>query len=225
MLEFRDVSFGYAGHTVLQGVTLELEAGGFYFLTGPSGAGKTTFLRLCTLEARPQEGQMQVFGEDPTALSRDQIAALRRRMGTVHQDCQFLDHLSVRRNLSFPLEIAGRHRPENAKDIEEVLSWIDLADRADARPPELSGGERQRAALARAVILSPEILIADEPTGNIDREMGYRIIRLLAELNRLGRTVLVATHDLDLIRAAKAEGPARVLRLSGGTVHRAEVEL
>ncbi|MEM9228319.1 MAG: ATP-binding cassette domain-containing protein [Pseudomonadota bacterium] len=224
MLEFEDVSYGYVGRTVLDRVTLALEPGGFYVLTGPSGAGKTTFLRLCTLEALPQSGRMSVFGEDPASLDRNATAALRRRMGTVHQDCQFLDHLSVRRNIAFPLEIAGRHRPQHASDVDDVLGWVDLEDRADALPPQLSGGERQRAALARAVMLSPEVLIADEPTGNIDRDMAHRIIRLLAELNRLGRSVLIATHDMDLIRAAKSEVPARILRLSAGVIHQAEVD-
>lgn len=225
VISFNDASFGYDGHIVLSGVTLELERGAFYFLTGPSGSGKTTFLRLCTLDALPGSGQALFFGTEASSLDRDGVAAIRQRMGVVHQDCQFLDHLDIRRNIALPLEIAGRRRPEHEADIDDLLSWVDLAHRASALPPELSGGERQRAALARAVMLSPDILIADEPTGNIDRDMGARVLSLLVELNRLGRTILVATHDIDLIRSAKTQVAARVLRLAGGRIGLAGSEL
>ena len=225
MISFEDASFGYRDQPVLRQVTVTLEPGGFYFLTGPSGAGKTTFLRLCTLAARPGAGRVSVFGEDSATLDRDQVAVMRRKIGVVDQDCRFLDHLDVRRNISLPLEIAGRHHPAHEADIDDLISWVDLAHRATARPPELSGGERQRAALARAVMLSPEMLVADEPTGNIDREMAERILTLLIELNRLGRTIVIGTHDLDLIRFAKREITARVLRLSDGRVLAAGAEL
>ncbi|MHA3976390.1 cell division ATP-binding protein FtsE [Halovulum sp. GXIMD14794] len=225
MIAFDKASFGYDDHPVLEGVSLTLDAGGFYFLTGPSGSGKTTFLNLCSLGLLPQEGRVSFFGEDAATLDRDAIALMRRRMGMVHQDCQFIDHLSVRRNIALPLEIAGRRTPAADRDIEDLMGWVALKHRAGAYPPELSGGERQRAALARAVMLSPDLLIADEPTGNVDREMGVKILNLLIELNRLGRTVLVATHDLDLIRTAKREVSARVLRLAEGNIRLAGSEL
>lgn len=218
MIAFEEASYGYPGHPVLSEITLAIETGGFYFLTGPSGSGKTTFLRLCSLAARPDEGRAVFFGEDAAALDRDAVARMRRRLGMVHQDCQFIDHLSVRRNISLPLEIAGAQTSAHEADIDDLLDWVALTHRAEALPPELSGGERQRAALARAVMLSPDMLIADEPTGNIDREMGAKILTLLIELNRLGRTVLIATHDLDLIRAAKRDVSARVLRLHDGKI-------
>lgn len=221
VIEFRNACFGYGDYSVLTDVTLTLEAGRFYVLSGPSGAGKTTFLRLCTLEALPDSGEVLFFGDAAQAIDRDGVALLRRRMGMVHQDCKFLDHLPVRRNIALPLEIAGRSGPAQEADIHDLLAWVELTDRAEALPPELSGGERQRAALARAVMLSPDILIADEPTGNIDRDMALRILSLLVELNRLGRTILIATHDLELIRAAKAQVPTTMLRLSGGTIAQA----
>lgn len=225
MITFEDMTFGYGEEAILRGVSQKLESGAFYFLTGPSGAGKTTFLRLCSLTARPQSGQATYFGEAADTLSRDRVAELRQRMGLVHQDCRFLDHLSVRQNVALPLEVAGRRKAEHDSDIDDLLGWVGLAEHANALPPTLSGGERQRAALARAVILSPDILIADEPTGNIDREMGQRVLSLLIELNRLGRTILVATHDLDLIRSARADVSARILRLSGGKIQQAGADL
>ncbi|NNU79648.1 ATP-binding cassette domain-containing protein [Halovulum dunhuangense] len=225
MISFEKASFAYGDRPVLTGVTQTLEPGGFYFLTGPSGSGKTTFLKLCTLAEIPQSGSARYFGEEAGTLDREGIARMRQRMGVVHQDCQFLDHLPLRRNIALPLELAGRRKPEHEGDIDDLMAWVGLSDRAEALPPELSGGERQRAALARAVILSPDILIADEPTGNIDKDMGRRILALLIELNRLGRTVLIATHDLELIRAAKAEISARVLRIAGGCITQAGAEL
>lgn len=225
MIAFENVRFGYDSRPVLSDLSVRLDEGGFYFLTGPSGSGKTTFLRLCTLQALPDKGRITLFGQDARELDRDSVARMRRRIGIVHQDCQFLDHLDIRRNIGLPLEVAGRTRPEHDRDIDDLLSWIGLAHRADARPPQISGGERQRAALARAVMLSPDILLADEPTGNIDQETGDRLLGLLIELNRLGRTVLIATHDLDLIRSAKSETAVRVLRLTGGGMIKAGADL
>jgi cell division transport system ATP-binding protein len=146
-------------------------------------------------------------------MPRDAIARLRRRVGVVHQDCQFLDHLPLAENIALPLTVAGRDPGEGAQDLAELMTWVGLEGHLAALPPQLSGGERQRAALARAVVMSPEMVIADEPTGNLDWEMSLRLLTLLTELNRMGKTVLVATHDMNLIRAAKAQTQARVLRI------------
>ena len=153
------------------------------------------------------------------------MARSRRRIGVVHQDCQFLDHLPLDENLALPLSVAGRDVAAEAQNLQELMGWVGLAARARALPPQLSGGERQRAALARAVIMDPDIILADEPTGNVDWEMSLRLLRLLVELNRMGKAVLVATHDLNLIRAAKAQVAARVLRISGGTLTLAGADL
>jgi cell division transport system ATP-binding protein len=170
-------------------------------------------------------GQVSIFGEDAAALDRDRIALTRQRIGVVHQDCEFLDHLSVRENIALPLTVAGRDTAAQEANLNELIAWVGLAARADARPPELSGGERQRAALARAIIMDPDLILADEPTGNVDWEMSLRLLQLLTELNRMGKTVLIATHDLALIRAAKAQVQARVLRLAGGRLSAAGADL
>jgi cell division transport system ATP-binding protein len=224
VIDFEGVSFAYRDSQVLDNVTVSLEPGAFHVLTGPSGAGKTTFLNLCRLALRPGSGRLRVFGEDAAGLDRDRVAETRRRIGVMDQDCRFLDHLSLRENVLLPLKLAGRMSAAAEADVDDLLAWTGLAARAGARPPELSGGERQRGALARAVILSPDIVLADEPTGNIDRDMGQRVLDLLVGLNRLGRTVLVATHDLELIRRARAEVGLRLLRLSDRAVRVAGAE-
>lgn len=220
----QDVSFGYhVGSELLMGMTLSLQPGMFHFLTGPSGSGKTTLLRLCYADLLPSSGQLKVFDQDVTELGRDEIAMLRRRVGVVHQDTQFLDHLPVAENVALPLSVAGQGVDIDA--MRDLLGWVQLAAQARSYPPSLSGGERQRAALARAVILSPDVVLADEPTGNLDWEMSMRLMQLLIELNKSGKTVLVATHDLNLIRATKAQVSARVLRIAGGTLHLAGADL
>lgn len=223
VIEFRDVAHGYGGGRLLAGVTLALPPGSFHFLTGPSGAGKSTFLKLCYGELSPVAGRVALFGQALAGMGRDDIARLRRRIGVVHQDCQFLDHLPLAENVALPLTVSGR--AVNPNELDELLAWVGLSDQAAALPPSLSGGERQRAALARAVIMSPEVLLADEPTGNLDWEMSLRLLTLLVELNRMGTAILVATHDMNLIRAAKAQVPARVLRIRGGQVQMAGAEL
>jgi cell division transport system ATP-binding protein len=225
VIELQNVAYRYSGDAILSDVSLQLAAGSFHFLTGPSGAGKSTFINLCHGALRATSGQVTVFGKDVATLRGDQVAALRRRMGIVHQDCRFLDHLSVAENIALPLRAAGRDFEAAREDLTELLSWVGLTHRAEALPPELSGGERQRAALARSVIMSPDIIIADEPTGNIDWEMSQRLLRLLVELNRMGKTVLVATHDLSLIRAAKTQVQARVLRIANKGVQLAGADL
>lgn len=225
MIAFRQAGFRYETEDILSGLDFEIKPGTFLFLTGPSGAGKTTLLRLCYLSLRPTSGAMTAFGTDVAEADRDTVAGFRQRIGVVHQDCQFLDHLSVAENIALPLRVAGRYTKNSAADLRDLLEWVDLFDRAEALPPQLSGGEKQRAALARAVINSPEILIADEPTGNVDWDMAMRLLNLMIELNRMGRTVLVATHDLNLIRAAKSRVPVRVMRLKQGKLTKAEVDL
>src|SRR5690606_8106140 len=204
-------------------MTLSLPPGSFHFLTGPSGAGKSTFLKLCYGELSPVAGRISVFGQTIAGMSRDDIARLRRRIGVVHQDCQFLDHLPLAENVALPLTVSNR--AANPTELDELLAWVGLSGQAASLPPSLSGGERQRAALARAVITSPELLLADEPTGNLDWEMSLRLLTLLVELNRMGTAILVATHDMNLIRAAKAQVSARVLRIRGGQVQVAGAEL
>ncbi|WP_166416867.1 cell division ATP-binding protein FtsE [Cochlodiniinecator piscidefendens] len=214
MIELENVAYSYSGGELLSGISLKLAPGSFHFLTGPSGAGKSTFLKLCYLELSATAGQTRVFGENTRNMTRDDIARHRRRIGVVHQDCQFLDHLSIAENVALPLTVAGRDVGAEAQNLHELLSWVGLEHQADALPPELSGGERQRAALARAVIMSPDVILADEPTGNVDWEMSQRLLQLLVELNRMGKTVMIATHDLSLIRAAKSQVNARVLRIA-----------
>lgn len=223
MIRLANVSHDYGGRALLNGIDLHIAPGAFHFLTGPSGAGKSTLLKLCYGDLRPRSGQIELFGQDCARLSRDALADTRRRIGMIHQDCQFLDHLTLSENVALPFLATGRPVPEN--DLHELLSWVGLERQADALPPTLSGGERQRAALARAVIMSPEVVLADEPTGNIDWEMSQRLFALLVELNRMGTAVLIATHDLTLIRTAKSQVAARVLRIADNTLQLAGADL
>ncbi|WP_372570852.1 cell division ATP-binding protein FtsE [Ruegeria jejuensis] len=225
MIELENVGYSYGGGELLSDVSVSLAPGSFHFLTGPSGAGKTTLLKLCYGALLPTAGRVQVFDRDMSALDRDDLALLRRRVGVVHQDCRFLDHLPLSENIALPLVVSGRGQAGEQDNLKELMSWVGLSSRADALPPELSGGERQRAALARAVIMSPDVVLADEPTGNVDWEMSQRLLHLLVELNRMGKTVLIATHDLSLIRAAKSQVQARVLRISNKGLQLAGADL
>jgi len=213
MVRFENVGMRYgAGPEVLRDVTFVLEAGSFTFLTGLSGAGKTTLLKLIYLAEPPSRGLITLFGRDLATARRAALPALRRRIGVVFQDFRLLDHLSAFDNVALPLRLAGKRVSDYAHDVEELLSWVGLGDRMNSVPPTLSGGEQQRVAIARAVVARPDLLIADEPTGNVDPEMGARLIRLFGELNRLGTTVLIATHDRALIETARA----REMRLVDG---------
>ena len=225
VIELDNVAYNYGGGELLSEVSLKLQPGSFHFLTGPSGSGKTTLLKLCYGALLPTAGHVRLFDHDVTGLERDDIADMRRRVGVVHQDCQFLDHLSVSDNIALPLMVAGYDLLAEAANLKELTGWVGLQHRAKALPPELSGGERQRAALARAVIMSPDVLLADEPTGNIDWEMSQRLMTLLLELNRMGKTIMIATHDLALIRSVKTQVQARVLRISNRRVQLAGADL
>jgi cell division transport system ATP-binding protein len=225
VIEFDEACLSYGSRVILRDVTLTLAPGAFHFLIGPSGSGKTTFLRMCYLDLTPTTGKVRFFGRVIGPRDRDAVADLRKAIGIVHQDCQFLDHLPLSENIVMPLYASGFDPATRTADLASLLEWVDLTERVAARPPELSGGERQRAALARAVILSPDVILADEPTGNVDWDMAMRLLSLLVELNRMGKTVVIATHDLNLIRAAKSRVPIRVLRLSQGQILPAGADL
>lgn len=226
MIELENVAYSYGGGDLLNDISLRLQPGSFHFLTGPSGAGKSTFLKLCYMELTASTGSVQVFGKDVRDMDRDEIAMARRRVGVVHQDCQFLNHLSVAENIALPLTVTGRDpTPDEETDLTDLIGWVGLKNQQGANPPQLSGGERQRAALARAVIMGPDVILADEPTGNVDWEMSQRLLSLLIELNKMGKAVLVATHDLNLIRMAKSQVSARVLRIKDRRLQLAGADL
>ena len=213
MVRFENVGMRYGmGPEVLRDVSFTLAPGSFTFLTGLSGAGKTTLLKLIYIAEPPSRGLITLFGKDLATAKRKELPALRRRIGVVFQDFRLLNHLSAFDNVALPLRLAGKRAAEYAHDVRELLGWVGLGERMHARPPTLSGGEQQRVAIARAVVARPDLLIADEPTGNVDPELGARLIRLFAELNRLGTTILIATHDRALIETVRA----RELRLVEG---------
>ena len=215
MVRFENVGMRYgSGPEVLRDVSFELTSGSFTFLTGLSGAGKTSLLKLICLAEPPSRGLITLFGEDLATARRSDLPALRRRIGVVFQDFRLLTHLSAYDNVALPLRLAGKRESEYARDVRELMSWVGLGDRMSAKPATLSGGEQQRVAIARAVVARPDLLIADEPTGNVDPKMGAKLIRLFAELNRLGTTVLIATHGRMLVEATRG----REIRLVEGRV-------
>jgi len=197
---------------IIRDVSLNLPAGSFTFVTGPSGAGKTTLLKLMFLGLKPSAGRLQIFGRNAYDLSRDQKAYVRSRLGVVFQDFRLIDHMSIYDNVALPLRVTGKDVKSERDYVQELLYWVGLGDYANAKPVELSGGQKQRAAIARAVINRPALLLADEPTGNVDDGIGLKLIRLFEELNKLGTTVVVATHSESLLQ--RFEYPA--IRLDGG---------
>jgi cell division transport system ATP-binding protein len=220
MVRFDQVGFAYPapegsriGATpVLAGLSFTLEAGSFTWILGPSGVGKSTVLRLMHLALRPTAGQIEILGVPVAGARPETLPRLRRRIGVVFQDYRLLPYLTAFENVALPLRLAGRPEPEIAADVAELLRWVGLADRADALPPTLSGGEQQRIAFARAVVARPDLLVADEPTGNLDAVQARRLLALLAEMNRLGTTIVVATHSEELVDYM----PAPALVLQGG---------
>ncbi len=201
IVQFDNVGLRYGtGKEALTDISFTLYPGRFYFLTGASGAGKTSLLKLLYLAQRPSRGLIRMFGTDAITLPRERLPGFRRRLGVVFQDFRLVQHLSAFDNVALPLRVAGVAEREITKPVDEMLDWVGLADRRDARPATLSGGEQQRVAIARAVIARPDMLVADEPTGNVDPEMALKLLRLFESLGRLGTTVVVATHDVHLIR-------------------------
>jgi cell division transport system ATP-binding protein len=192
------------GQEVLREVNFHLRPGSFHFLTGPSGAGKTSLLRLLFLSLQPTRGHLHLFGQDVSQVAPARRAQLRRRIGIVFQDFRLLDHLTTWENVALPLSVVGKKVKDYKEDVTDLLQWVGLGERMYAFPSVLSGGEKQRAAIARAVIGKPELLLADEPTGNVDPQMARRLLRLFVELNRLGTSVVIATHDYQLMRHFKA---------------------
>jgi cell division transport system ATP-binding protein len=203
------------GPEVLRDVTFAIEQRSFQFLTGPSGAGKTTLLRLILLSVKPTRGLISLFGTQVSRISKGALTGLRRRMGVVFQDFRLLDHLTTFENVALPLRVQGKEEASYRGEVVELLRWVGLGERMHVLPPVLSGGEKQRAAIARALIARPDLLLADEPTGNVDPSLARRLLRLFVELNRLGTSVVIATHDLALMDQLDA----RRLVLGDGRLH------
>jgi cell division transport system ATP-binding protein len=202
-LENVGVRYGM-GPEILRDLTFDIPKHSFQFLTGPSGAGKTTLMRLLFMSLRPTRGNISMFGRDVVDIPRDELPLLRRRIGIVFQDFRLLNHLTTYENVALPLRVRGKEESSYRADVVELLEWVGLGERIHVRPQVLSGGEKQRIAIARALIDRPEILLADEPTGNVDPPMALRLLSLFKELNRLGTAVLIATHDLNLMEQVDA---------------------
>ena len=216
MVRFENVGLRYGlGPEVLRDLTFRIEPHSFQFLTGPSGAGKTSLLKLLFLSLKPTRGLITQFGHDISTLNKDALATLRRRVGIVFQDFRLLDHMNTYENVALPLRILGRDERSYRREVAELLSWVGLGDRMWALPPVLSGGEKQRAAIARAVIARPQLLLADEPTGNVDPSLAHRLLRLFVELNKSGTSIVIATHDIALMD----QYDARRLVLHEGRMH------
>ncbi|WP_273754926.1 MULTISPECIES: cell division ATP-binding protein FtsE [unclassified Bartonella] len=205
MIHFENVGLRYGmGPEVLRDISFHIPAGSFQFLTGASGAGKTSLMRLMFLALKPTRGHIDLFGTDTALLKRQELPALRQRIGVVFQDFRLLDHMTTYENVSLPLRIKGQEEATYRSEVEDLLCWVGLGDQIHVLPPVLSGGEKQRVAIARALIDQPEILLADEPTGNVDPPLAKRLLRLFIELNRFGTAVIIATHDIALMEQVAA---------------------
>ena len=216
VLSFSRVAMRYGrGQEVLRDINLSLPHSSMSFLTGASGAGKSSLLKLIYMQQRPSRGLITLFDRDTALIKGDLVPHYRRRIGLVLQDFALINHISLFENVALPLRVSGVKHKDYQADVAELLNWVGLGQRMHALPPTLSGGEKQRAAIARAVIAKPDLLLADEPTANVDPEMGARLIKLFGEMNRLGTTILIATHDLNLIPAGHAR-----LHLENGVIHR-----
>lgn len=216
MLSFENVGLRYGmGREIVSDLNFSIEPQSFQFITGPSGAGKSTLLRMMLLSLRPTRGTIRIFGRNAADLNKDELTALRRRIGVVFQDFRLLDHLTTYENVALPLRALGRGEADYRAEVIELLRWVGLGDRMHASPIVLSGGEKQRAAIARALIVRPELLLADEPTGNVDPGLARRLLRLFVELHHLGTAVVIATHDLQLLEQF---GFARRLVVGDGQV-------
>lgn len=213
MIHFENVGLRYGmGPEILRDLTFDIPKKSFQFLTGPSGAGKTSMLRLLFMSLKPTRGLIKVFGREISTIPQSELPMLRRRIGIVFQDFRLLDHLTTYENVALPLRVRGKDESTYRSDVLELLKWVGLGDRINVLPPVLSGGEKQRAAIARALIDQPELLLADEPTGNVDPHMARRILKLFGELNRFGTAVVIATHDLALMDQVEAR---RMILTSG----------
>lgn len=196
IVRLEKVSMGYlSGQEVLHDITLSIDRGGFYFLQGPSGVGKSSLLNILALSMRPNRGSVKLFGTETTKLIRDELPPIRRRIGTVFQDYRLIDHLSIEENIGLPLKIAGEPKRQISEKVKELLEWVGLGAYPKARPEILSGGQKQRAAIARAVITKPDILLCDEPSGNLDSALRIKFMYLFETLNKNGTTIVFATHD------------------------------
>jgi cell division transport system ATP-binding protein len=200
LISFENVGLRYGiGREVLSDLSFQVAPNSFQFLTGPSGAGKTSLLRLMLLSLSPTRGLVKVFGKEAASIKPEQMPIIRRKIGVVFQDFRLLDHLTTYENVALPLQVRGKMEQDYRQDVRDLLDWVGLGDRMHVHPPVLSGGEKQRAAIARALIDQPDVLLADEPTGNVDPPLARRILRLFIELHRSGTSVVIATHDLSLM--------------------------
>ena len=215
MIEFQNVTKIYDHTTVaLKNLNLRINDGEFVFIVGASGSGKSTFLKLIMKEEEPTSGKIFINGTDITTLKRSDIPYLRRTMGIVFQDFRLIDKMTVYENVEFAMDIVGAGTKEKRKRVPYVLGLVGLSDKARRKPSELSGGEKQRVGMARALVNNPHMIIADEPTGNIDPSMSYEIVELLGEINKCGTTVVMVTHDIDIVR----KFPFRLVEISAGEV-------
>ena len=205
VIRFENVGLRYGmGPEILRDISFQIPGRSFQFLSGPSGAGKTSLLRLLFMSLKPTRGLITVFGKDRARITRAELPLLRRRIGIVFQDFRLLDHMTTYENVALPLRVRGKSEASYRGDVVELLKWVGLGERMHVLPPVLSGGEKQRAAIARALIEQPEILLADEPTGNVDPPLARRLLRLFLELNRMGTAVVIATHDVTLMEQVEA---------------------